>query len=75
MTHHLRGRSDLARPLFEEVLAAPDAHEAGAGILSGAQSYVMRLLPVQGALERSAARANCFCLSSRDWLVKLLRMM
>jgi predicted ATPase len=61
MTHFLRGRSDLARPVFEEVLAAPGAYEASAGFLSGgviAEIYLTWLLAAGGELERSAAHAG-----------------
>ncbi len=62
MTHFLRGRSGLARPLLEEVLADPNAYDAGAGMfLSGgvsAENILMWQLAVGGKLERAAAHTR-----------------
>jgi tetratricopeptide (TPR) repeat protein len=58
VTQYLLGRYDLARPLLQAAAAGPDAFEVIAGTISGgslAQSFLMRVLPVLGALERSAA--------------------
>ncbi len=61
MTHSLRARPDLARPLFEEVLADPDAYDPAArGGWSGgsvSQGCLARVLAMGGALEQSAAHA------------------
>lgn len=60
MTQHLRGRSDLARPVLEAAAAGSGAHETGDMVISGgsiAQTFLARLLAKTGALDRSAAHA------------------